>query len=418
MRRYALLALLIVFATVGSLFADVVLMWFSDGPDQDLIKSQVAAFERLKREKVELLTFPYYAEYKPKLTAMAQAGNPPDLARETDLLVWQDFGIDLTPLIPKYTGMTVEAWLDNVSVYKPMFKEVVKKYGKIVGIPYTSDAHAVFYNVEIFKKAGVTPPKDKPWTVQEWYNAMVKIKRSGAARYALVYDRSPYRFSNLLYIFGGGIWDRQGKSIIVDSLNSIRALEFFVKLHDEDLMPKAVWLTGDAPAKYFQNGMAAMYVSGTWMLAQFMEQLKFEWSVMPWPVERERAVMTGGKYFIPFTEKGAELAFFLTNPENLAKFCADLYLLPDRKDLVGKVTFTHPKIKEVYDVITKDLDSSTRGSMVWDWYHPDTSDIIQKNRAVITDAIVAAVSKQKTPVKAFQDLAKFLREEYNRKVRR
>ncbi|MDI6862964.1 MAG: extracellular solute-binding protein, partial [Pseudothermotoga sp.] len=270
-----LLVLLMVIAAL-SLFADTVLMWFTDGPDFDLITEQTNRFTKQTGEKVVILNLPYYLEYKPKLAAMAKAGSPPDVARETDLLPWLDYAIDLKPLVEKYTGMKFEEWLENVSFYKAGFKKLYEKYGKVIGIPYTSDAHAIFYNKEIFKKAGVEPPKDRPWTIDEWYAAMKKIKQSGAARYALVYDFSPYRFANLLYVFGGGIWDREGKNIIIDSKESIEALEFFVKLHDEDLIPKAVWLTGDSPAKYFQNGLAAMYVSGTWMLAQLREQLKFD----------------------------------------------------------------------------------------------------------------------------------------------
>jgi alpha-1,4-digalacturonate transport system substrate-binding protein len=403
-----LLVLLMVIAAL-SLFADTVLMWFTDGPDFDLITEQTNRFTKQTNEKVVVLNLPYYLEYKPKLAAMAKAGSPPDVARETDLLPWLDYAIDLKPLVEKYTGMKFEEWLDNVSFYKAGFKKLYEKYGKVIGIPYTSDAHAIFYNKEIFKKAGIEPPKDRPWTIDEWYAAMKKIKQSGAARYALVYDFSPYRFSNLLYVFGGGIWDREGKNIIIDSKESIEALEFFVKLHDEDLIPKAVWLTGDAPAKYFQNGLAAMYVSGTWMLAQFREQLKFDWGVIMWPYKRERAVMTGGKYIVPFTEKGAALAFFLTNEQNLTEFAGKLFLIPDRKDLADKVKIEDPLINEVYAIVMKDLAESTRGSMVPDWYDPDTAGIVQANRTVINDHIKAAIAKEKTPERAFKELAAILR---------
>lgn len=403
-----LLVLLMVIAAL-SLFADTVLMWFTDGPDFDLITEQTNRFTKQTNEKVVVLNLPYYLEYKPKLAAMAKAGSPPDVARETDLLPWLDYAIDLKPLVEKYTGMKFEEWLDNVSFYKAGFKKLYEKYGKVIGIPYTSDAHAIFYNKEIFKKAGIEPPKDRPWTIDEWYAAMKKIKQSGAARYALVYDFSPYRFSNLLYVFGGGIWDREGKNIIIDSKESIEALEFFVKLHDEDLIPKAVWLTGDAPAKYFQNGLAAMYVSGTWMLAQFREQLKFDWGVIMWPYKRERAVMTGGKYIVPFTEKGAALAFFLTNEQNLAEFAGKLFLIPDRIDLADKVKIEDPLINEVYAIVMKDLAESTRGSMVPDWYDPDTAGIVQANRTVINDHIKAAIAKEKTPERAFKELAAILR---------
>ncbi len=400
---------LLVLLIASALFADTVLMWFTDGPDFDIITSQTEKFTKQTGEKVVILNLPYYLEYKPKLAAMAKAGSPPDIARETDLLPWVDYAIDLKPFVEKYTAMKFEEWLENVSFYKAGFKKLYEKYGKVVGIPYTSDAHAIFYNKEIFKKAGIEPPKDRPWTIDEWYAAMKKIKQSGAAKYALVYDFSPYRFSNLLYVFGGGIWDREGKNIIVDSPESIEALSFFVKLHDEDLIPKAVWLTGDAPAKYFQNGLAAMYVSGTWMLAQLREQLKFDWGAIMWPYKRERAVMTGGKYIVPFTEKGAQLAFFLTNEENLAQFARELYLIPDRKDLADKVKIEDPLINEVYAIVMKDLAESSRGSMVPDWYDPDTAGIVQANRTVINDYIKAAIAHEKTPEQALKELANILR---------
>lgn len=414
MSRFLLATLVLTLLVATVALSDVVLMWFSDGPDQDILRSMVRSFESVSKQKVQILTFPYYTEYKPKLTAMAQAGNPPDVARETDVLVWVDYAVDLSPLIPKYTGMTVEQWLDNVSVYKPMYREVVKRYKKVYGIPYTSDAHCIFYNADMFKKAGITPPTDRPWTVREWYDAMVKIKRSGVARYAVVYDASAYRFCNLLYTFGGGIWDREGKNLIIDSINSVKALDFFARIHKEDLVPRTVWLAGDAPAKYFQNGLAAMWVSGTWSIHQIHGQVKFDWGVIPWPVEKERVVMTGGKYLIPFTEKGAELAFFLTNAENLARFSAELYVLPDRRDLVGKVTFQDPKINRIYEIVVKDLNESGRGSMVWDWYYPDTAEVVQKNRVAIIDAIKAAIAGEKTPTKALQDLAKVLRDDLAR----
>lgn len=400
---------LLVLLIASALFADTVLMWFTDGPDFDIITSQTEKFTKQTGEKVVILNLPYYLEYKPKLAAMAKAGSPPDIARETDLLPWVDYAIDLKPFVEKYTAMKFEEWLENVSFYKAGFKKLYEKYGKVVGIPYTSDAHAIFYNKEIFKKAGIEPPKDRPWTIDEWYAAMKKIKQSGAAKYALVYDFSPYRFSNLLYVFGGGIWDREGKNIIVDSPESIEALSFFVKLHDEDLIPKAVWLTGDAPAKYFQNGLAAMYVSGTWMLAQLREQLKFDWGAIMWPYKRERAVMTGGKYLVPFTEKGAQLAFFLTNEENLTQFAGKLYLIPDRKDLADKVKIEDPLINEVYAIVMKDLAESSRGSMVPDWYDPDTAGIVQANRTVINDYIKAAIAHEKTPEQALKELANILR---------
>jgi alpha-1,4-digalacturonate transport system substrate-binding protein len=119
--------------------------------------------------------------------------------------------------------------------------------------------------------------------------------------------------------------------------------------------------------------------------------------------------MTGGKYIVPFTEKGAALAFFLTNEQNLTEFAGKLFLIPDRKDLADKVKIEDPLINEVYAIVMKDLAESTRGSMVPDWYDPDTAGIVQANRTVINDHIKAAIAKEKTPERAFKELAAILR---------
>ncbi|MBC7122701.1 MAG: hypothetical protein H5T94_05660, partial [Pseudothermotoga sp.] len=79
------------------------------------------------------------------------------------------------------------------------------------------------------------------------------------------------------------------------------------------------------------------------------------------------------------------------------------------KDLADKVKIEDPLINEVYTIVMKDLDQSTRGSMVPDWYDPDTAAIVQTNRAVINDHIKAAIAKEKTPEQAFKELAAILR---------
>lgn len=346
MKRTFFVVLLVNIVLIFSAFVvgkNITFATFIDGPDLPVFQKQVADYEKETGKDVELLVIPY-ADWKTKMVMMLQGGTPPDVARETDVVYLQDYALDLIPFIKQHTGMEPMEWLDTVTVYKSWFKTYSLEAGMIPAIPYTTDVFALFYNKELFKKAGVEVPPNGIWTIDQWYDAMLKLKQSGV-RYPLVWDRSPSRFSWLLYTYGGGYWDETGTKIILDSKESIEAMDFFLKIHDENLVPKAVWISGDAPLKYFQNGLSAMYLSGTWMLPTFVEQLDFEWGAIPMPVKRERYTYSGGKLIVPLTEEGVELAFYLTNKENLAEISSALFLLPDRADMT-EVTYENKMVQE------------------------------------------------------------------------
>lgn len=410
LKMVSLIGLFLLFGTLV-ISQDITFATFIDGPDLPVFQKQVEAYEKETGKDVELLVIPY-ADWKTKMIMMLQGGTPPDVARETDVVYLQDYALDLTPFIKQHTGMEPMEWLDNVTVYKSWFKTYSLEAGMIPAIPYTTDVFALFYNKELFKKAGVEVPINGVWTIDQWYDAMLKLKQSGV-RYPLVWDRSPSRFSWLLYTFGGGYWDETGTKIILDSKESIEAMEFFLKIHDENLVPKAVWISGDAPLKYFQNGLSAMYLSGTWMLPTFAEQLDFEWGAIPMPVKRERYTYSGGKLIVPLTQKGVELAFYLTNKENLAEISSALYLLPDRADMT-EVTYENKMVQEANMVAMNDLlntSPAAKKRQDFDWYNLKTAPVIQGNVSAITNMVVSVLTHEKTPQKAMKDLADQIRKE-------
>lgn len=414
MKRAFSWVLLINILLIFSVFVgaeDITFSTFIDGPDLSVFQKQVAAYEKETGKDVELLVIPY-ADWKTKMIMMLQGGTPPDVARETDVVYLQDYALDLTPYIIQYTGMEPMEWLDNVTVYKSWFKTYSLESGMIPAIPYTTDVFALFYNKELFKKAGVEVPTNGVWTIDQWYDAMIKLKQSGV-RYPLVWDRSPSRFSWLLYTYGGGYWDETGTKIILDSKESIEAMEFFLKIHDENLVPRAVWISGDAPLKYFQNGLSAMYLSGTWMLPTFLEQLDFEWGAIPMPVKRERYTYSGGKLIVPLTEEGVELAFYLTNKENLAEISSALFLLPDRADMT-EVTYENKMVQEANVVAMNDLlntSPAAKKRQDFDWYNLKTAPVIQGNVSAITNMVVSVLTHEKTPEEAMKNLADQIRKE-------
>jgi ABC-type glycerol-3-phosphate transport system substrate-binding protein len=156
-----------------------------------------------------------------------------------------------------------------------------------------------------------------------------------------------------------------------------------------------------------------MYLSGTWMLPTFAEQLDFEWGAIPMPVKREKYTFSGGKLIVPLTEAGVELAFYLTNKENLGDISSALYLLPDRADMT-EVTYDDKMVQEANIVAMNDLlntSPATKKRQDFDWYNLKTSPVIQGNVSSIVNMVVSVLTHEQTPEEAMKKLADQIRAE-------
>lgn len=397
--------------------------YFTDGPDLAVIKSLISQYEQLNPNvKINLLNIPY-SDYAQKLSTMIQGGTPPDLARTGDIIPYQDVALNIAPYISTYTGESVQEWVKNHSGFTSM-EYWYKERDEVLGIPWDAGAQTIFYNKNEFEKAGITAPSTEPWTWEQWKNAMKKIVDSGAARYALTYDKSSYRWSNLLYQAGGQIWGTDNKCIINNS-NGVRTLSFFVSLFKENLIPQSVWV-GNTPAfSYFQNGLASMFYSGTWMIPDLMKKgtVNFNWGVMPLPKDKINAVMTGPKTIIGFKstkypKQTADFMLWLTSNKILTEWCQKLGDIPANHALLEKgIDYGNPELNSIMEIILKDLDNGTKPDGNWptnfenDWIVGNTAVITQTYYPRLVQDIANAVSGTMSSQQALNDVAKYFDEQ-------
>ncbi len=393
--------------------------YFTDGPDLPVIKSLISQYEQLHSDvKINLLNIPY-SDYAQKLSTMIQGGTPPDIARAGDIIPYQDVALNIAPYIPSYTGESVENWVQNHSGFTSM-EYWYKERGEILGIPWDVGAHALFYNKDEFAKAGITAPSTIPWTWNQWEDAMNKIVSSEAAKYALTYEKTSYRWSNLLYQAGGQIWNDKDQCVI-NNAEGVHALSFFVSLFKNNLIPESVWV-GNTPAfSYFQNGLAAMFYSGTWMIPELMQKgsVNFNWGVMPLPVDKVNAVMTGPKVILGFKstkypQQVADFMLWLTSKPILTEWCQKLGAIPANHALLEKgVDYGNPELNSVMEIILKDLNEGTKPSGNWpanferDWIVGNTAIITQTYYPRLVQDIVNAISGTMTPQQALNDVSKY-----------
>ncbi len=140
--------------------------------------------------------------------------------------------------------------------------------GTLYGVPYATENIAFFYNTDLVE----TPPA----TWAEVRTLSEEIMNSGAADYGYIrQEGDPYHFFPIQTAFGGyvfGIGDDGAydpTDVGIDAPGSIAALQWLQDMVKDGLIPTG--LDGVAAETLFQDGSAAMYITGPWNIQKFVD---------------------------------------------------------------------------------------------------------------------------------------------------
>lgn len=205
-------------------------------------------------------------EYDTKLNALIAAKNCPDV-----------FICNPGPNLTQYVNAGVAADLTDIlnnkekDWYSTFTKGIFERLtynNKIYAVPTNFAAALVFYNTELFKKAGVTPPT----TYDEWIDVCKKLQAKGITPISCSAGTSW-----CLSMIAGYLCDREGgpdnlkgvtdgtldwtSATFIDAGNKLAQLsKYFQKTAAGD--------SNDQATANFYNGQAAMLVQGSWAIAQ------------------------------------------------------------------------------------------------------------------------------------------------------
>lgn len=243
--------------------------------------------------EVELIEVPY-EDMQTKLTNMIRAGNPPAVVRSSAFAEYSDFLLDLS---------------ETVSVDDLARKNGVAADGKLIAIPSNVTANGMLYNKTLFAQAGVEVPTsaDNLWTWDDFIAKLNTVVDKSDAEYGMVWDHSQHRYATLLYQFGGSIYNEDYSATRIANAKSLAALEFFVSLFDDKIMPKSTWIGTEDPAAMFKTGKVAVHVAGNWKIPEYQEEIKdFEWGTLLMPYKDNRSSVLGGNWLFAIDGSGAE----------------------------------------------------------------------------------------------------------------
>lgn len=308
-----------------------------------------------------------------KLQLGLAAGTPPDTyfdAPRTAGLAWKKNIVeDLEPYLKtdyKPDDYIQEGWI--CMVYD----------GKRMATPYDSGATAMFFNIDIFEKAGVPlPDPKKRMTWKELLETATKLtvdlngKKPGETGFdptrIQTYGFAPSTGLGMrdqwILANGGDVFDKSGK-VIVDSPEAIEAYQMLADFGAKHFVGPSPEYKQANPIG-FANGNVAMAQDGAWQIGR-TNDAKVKWGVLPNPMNKNPA--SYGHYAglsLTKLSKVKDATWTFMNWTSLSKdgqtFLYKVGLLqPTRKDLLPLfVDDKQPPDKQYRQVFVDELNSDT-----------------------------------------------------------
>ncbi|MFJ8363965.1 extracellular solute-binding protein [Streptomyces sp. NPDC093984] len=255
-------------------------VWYSNNAQEVAWgKSMVAAWNAAHpKEKVTAQEIPAGKSSEEVIGAAITAGNAPCLVLNTAPAAVPGFQkqgglvpLDDFPDAKKYLESRVG---DRLSQY-------ASPDGKYYQMPWKSNPVMIFYNKELFKKAGLDAEHPKLASYQDFLDTSRKLVKSSGAK-AAIWPAPTSEFYQSWFDFYPLFTSQTGKQLVENgkaqfaSPDGVKAAELWKTMYAEGLAPKEQF-NGDA----FGEGKSAMAIVGPWAVAVYGDKLK--WGAVPVP---------------------------------------------------------------------------------------------------------------------------------------
>lgn len=362
--------------------------------------------DQYKKENPNVTVTPVYTgdydETRTKIQAAVKAKKVPDLAiaLSAELFLLNDLGA-IDPL-DSYINADSDgkAYIDNF--YAP-FLANSQTGGKTWSIPFQRSTVVMYYNKDLFKKAGLDPEKPP----QTWEELRQDAKQLTVANQQWgVEVPSTIGCYWLLQAFdlenGDNIMNSDGTKVYFDRPDNVEALQFVTDLSRVDkVMPTGTidWKTSPTD---FINQKTAMLYHTTGNLTSIKQNAKFDFGVAFLPKNKHYGTPTGGGNFYIFKnspqdhkEQSWKFIRWVTAPGRAAQWSIETgYVAPSRT---------------AYDTsVMKDYVSGfPQAAVARDQLQYASAELSTHNNGqvqqTLSDAMQAAVTGSKTPAQALND---------------
>jgi multiple sugar transport system substrate-binding protein len=373
-------------------------VWLSNNPEEIAWgKQMVAAWNTAHPDQiVTAQEIPAGKSSEEVIGAAITAGNAPCLVFNTSPAA--------VPQFQKQGGLVpLDSFADGAAYVKARSGSATDQYaspdGKLYQIPWKQNPVMIFYNKDLFAKAGLDANKPALATYDEFLAASKKIVSSGAAPYAIApapsseFFQSWFDFYPLYAAASGGKQTIEAGKATFDDQAGKDVWNFWSQMYAAGYAPKEAY-NGDS----FLDKKSAMAVVGPWAVAAYGDKVK--WGVVPVPTKAgtpadQVHTFTDAKNVAIYSackdQKTAwEVLKFATSKEQDGKLLDLTGQMPIRTDLPATYAASfaaHPEYKTFADQASRTVEVPNVANSVEIWQE-------------IRDAYSASVIFAKTPVDA------------------
>lgn len=334
-------------------------------PIGDWMKQLVAEY-KTTAPNVQVTLAPITADentYYTKLDLEMKSGSSsPDIVNEDTFLISSDATAGyLEPITD-----SVSNWSDW-SNFTDNVKQGVTIGGKVYGIPSSTDSRGIWYNKDLFKKAGLSTD----WSPKNWNDILtackaIKEKDAGVTPFIMYNGKaigegtSMQCYEMLLYGTGEKLLDNNGKWI-VGSPNILSTLNFINTVNRSNYGASISMITNGQEGSIVANqlipeGKVAMLLDGYWSSGAWKTTMKDYQNTMgfvPMPTENGQdpgsITMSGGWAWSltknsPNKDAAIALMKFMSSKDNLENLVLAQGNLSPRSDIAedSKYTSSNP----------------------------------------------------------------------------
>ena len=292
-----------------------------DEGQSDIMDALVEAFESTHEDiDIETTIIPP-DQYWTVMSAGLPAGSAPDV-------FW--LACDRAPaLIDAGVILNLQDYAERDSVDLEKFPDALKSFftadGEIYAIPKDYDTINIFYNKELFDKAGLEYPQNG-WTWDDMLAMAQKLTvpatDGGQTQYGIVAARNVQSsVYNFMYSNNGAFCSEDGKEILINSPEDLEALTYLSDMMFKyKVSPDGAEQQEIGASTMFDSGMAAMIPDGSWMAMHYSEVLGDKVGVVQMPVKERSACVMAGTGFAAaaqtkYPEQAWEFLKFLATQE-------------------------------------------------------------------------------------------------------
>jgi multiple sugar transport system substrate-binding protein len=263
--------------------------WQSSPTEEKLMRGMMAGFQQAN-PTVPFKYEPIPGNYSEKIQLMIGTHQPPDLFWLKDYTSPAYLRFDVLAPLDDYVAQDSSFHLDD---FFPLFRDAFKYKGKYRGFAKDFNAYVLFYNTELFAKAGISSPPTNWQELEETARKLTKDTNGDGKtdQYGLVIEPSPEMIMPFVHQNGGDLQNAAGDPLITEPA-FLGALDYYVGLYKKRIATLPSDMGAGWNGDVFGRKNAAMCLAGGWLIPYLKDGYPaVQYKVAPLPQGKNKSTL-------------------------------------------------------------------------------------------------------------------------------